>query len=621
MEIEREGGSEVITSASTCDEEAQRLVCDGRETSVIQARRRVQVFRGIILGCVLVFAFILRWTRPGRGSPRQDGVVAASDMRDVSMITDSYAVLPSQLDSPQGTTDSHVVVAIQPNSTRPNSTTQANFTNQADVSYSACELQCGAKGKDYRYSNATGEPCCVCIDKVSVLIRKALDLTSAQYEALPLANGTVTASNSGNQMYFPSAQAFDGDYNTLWNGCCTGWPKQWLAYQFPSIQSVCEYSFITDVEECPVSWQFQGSNGGSSWTTLDSRTVQVSEACHPNKKRHYTVSSPGNYTHYRFYFTQGTSTDRGSGIPQDNGYKIVEVGLNSCVRPLSLQSLQDRSTGNEALDLGLGLGIGIGVPVLAGLGVGLGLGIGAAPAAPPAASSSAVLGAGPPPSLPSPPPDGTLGAMPRLWSGNIPDCWEHCHNQTGFCSFCGQSQACCTRHSSHASNPKECWDIPSEHFASFVDFQCVNPVHMVTSAQAGAVAAATARDAGKSAQEQISAAALAASNAEIMTFRETEAAAQKAALAAASEAGLSLDEVPATAGSVAAKDAAPLLHVGGDCYEACGKTSGYCNFCGKGNACCRYGWQTIDGCGGVVSYSLHKHECVWPGKNATEATI
>lgn len=534
--------------------------CDEEEQQLLlrQARqesklcRRVPLVSCIIVGCVLVLRCLPR--RTGRGD-----MVTTSDMRDFSM--------------------------------------------KAETSHSGCKLQCAARGKDYQYNIVTGKPSCTCTDKAAVPLRKALDIHVAMAHK-------ATSSNGGT--YFPAYQAFDGSDNTLWNGCCVNYPDQWLGYEFPSTQRVDKYSFITDEVECPVTWTFQGRNtDGATWTNIQQVTDQ---ACHSNTAEEYNVNPVADYSQYRWNFEAGTT---GFNNAPANGYRIVEAAIFYNGVPLTL-TLQPSTTPpkDNSVELGVGLGLGIGIPIMAGIGVGLGVGLGASASS----SSGAVLGAAPPTLLSAaPPPQGILGAMPSLWSGHVPDCLDRCRNQTGFCSFCGQSQGCCSRYASHASSPlepRECWDIPVEHFSS-VHYQCVNPTHAVSSSGAGAAAAAAARDAGKSGQEQIEAAALAASNAEIMTFSETVAAAQRAALAAAAEAGLSSDEAPPDAGLVAAKDAAPLVQVGGDCYESCGKKSGYCNFCGKGNACCRYGWQSVDGCKGVQSYSVHKHECVWPGSNVT----
>jgi hypothetical protein len=64
----------------------------------------------------------------------------------------------------------------------------------------------------------------------------------------------------------------------------------------------------------PSTWQFQGSNDGSSWTTLDSKTNQTlttGTCCTPfaGGSNTYTISNSTAYRYYRLYVTasQGTS--------------------------------------------------------------------------------------------------------------------------------------------------------------------------------------------------------------------------------------------------------------------------------------------------------------------------
>lgn len=55
---------------------------------------------------------------------------------------------------------------------------------------------------------------------------------------------------------------------------------------------------------------------------------------------------------------------------------------------------------------------------------------------------------------------------------------------------------------------------------------------------------------------------------------------------------------------------APLQHAGEDCFDPCNKTGGYCGFCGKGNACCRKGWEKNPSeCTSAMNYLTAKHEC------------
>lgn len=55
---------------------------------------------------------------------------------------------------------------------------------------------------------------------------------------------------------------------------------------------------------------------------------------------------------------------------------------------------------------------------------------------------------------------------------------------------------------------------------------------------------------------------------------------------------------------------APVQHAGEDCFDPCNKTGGYCSFCGKGNACCRKGWEkNPTECTSAMNYLTAKHEC------------
>merc|ERR1719444_234602 len=53
-----------------------------------------------------------------------------------------------------------------------------------------------------------------------------------------------------------------------------------------------------------------------------------------------------------------------------------------------------------------------------------------------------------------------------------------------------------------------------------------------------------------------------------------------------------------------------LQHAGEDCMPSCDK-AGYCDWCGKGNACCKKGGENSpDECKSVAEFKTDKHECV-----------
>ncbi|CAE7445884.1 Esyt3 [Symbiodinium sp. CCMP2456] len=65
---------------------------------------------------------------------------------------------------------------------------------------------------------------------------------------------------------------------------------------------------------------------------------------------------------------------------------------------------------------------------------------------------------------------------------------------------------------------------------------------------------------------------------------------------------------PAAAGA-----ALPLQNIGLDCWYECKQTSGFCEFCGVGNACCREGYaDSPKECQGNVHFTTWHHECIVP---------
>ena len=90
--------------------------------------------------------------------------------------------------------------------------------------------------------------------------------------------GTVSASNPGVSPE-DMTKAFDGKSASKWfagNGVTTGW----IAYQFAGSTSHTVTSYaITSANDMPArdpfDWQLQGSNDGTTWTTVDTRASQV----------------------------------------------------------------------------------------------------------------------------------------------------------------------------------------------------------------------------------------------------------------------------------------------------------------------------------------------------------
>ena len=78
----------------------------------------------------------------------------------------------------------------------------------------------------------------------------------------------------------------------------------WLQYDLGHTETVQRYTVISSTDligRDPKDWQFQGSNDGVNWTTLDTQSGQA----FPNRiqMHSYTIASPGAYRWYRLNIT------------------------------------------------------------------------------------------------------------------------------------------------------------------------------------------------------------------------------------------------------------------------------------------------------------------------------
>ena len=101
------------------------------------------------------------------------------------------------------------------------------------------------------------------------------------------------AANAGN--------AFDRNSGTEWfySGV-----MGWLRYDLGHTETVQRYTIISandKVGRDPKDWQFQGSNDGVNWTTLDTQSGQA--FANRFQQNSYTVASPGAYRWYRLNIT------------------------------------------------------------------------------------------------------------------------------------------------------------------------------------------------------------------------------------------------------------------------------------------------------------------------------
>jgi hypothetical protein len=175
--------------------------------------------------------------------------------------------------------------------------------------------------------------------------------------------------------------AFDRNTGTSWQG--GGSNTGWLSYQFPTGKIIKRYGIFTGSLNAnrPASWEFQGSNNGSSWTTIDSRSVVLAL----NAFTSFDISS--NTTSYTFYriniLSVGTLnnnpiivelemseiTDLYTGTTAGGQFKFANGGNLTCSASNAIEVgsttptlLYDLSSGNSATFNGSVISI----PIIAG---------------------------------------------------------------------------------------------------------------------------------------------------------------------------------------------------------------------------------------------------------------
>jgi hypothetical protein len=128
--------------------------------------------------------------------------------------------------------------------------------------------------------------------------------------------GTASSSATAPSYWDAPAQAFNRNSGSKWyNGSATGW----LRYDFGAGNAtVKRYTVVSaDVaDRDPKTWTFQGSNDGSTWTTLDTQSNQAFPT-----RNHANAYNLGNTTAYRYYQINVTANNGGTTLA------IAELGL------------------------------------------------------------------------------------------------------------------------------------------------------------------------------------------------------------------------------------------------------------------------------------------------------
>lgn len=173
------------------------------------------------------------------------------------------------------------------------------------------DIESGAQPQKF---TSTQNACAACLDG---------NVNTSPVSAVPLMTTDSTPSglaSANSEFGFPNSDAhnaFDGDDSTAWFAF-NGNPPEFLQYKFAAAMAASAYSvkvlqqqipvFVPAPVTYPLGFDFQASNDGSNWITLDS---QASLIWSPGEEKRFPVSNSSAYLYYRLNY--GGSEQSGLG--------------------------------------------------------------------------------------------------------------------------------------------------------------------------------------------------------------------------------------------------------------------------------------------------------------------
>ncbi|MEJ7651792.1 MAG: GH92 family glycosyl hydrolase, partial [Nakamurella sp.] len=172
-----------------------------------------------------------------------------------------------------------------------------------------------AAGSEFESSFETGDP----VPEISMPLTEPTNFTGRSFGPGSLlgsvAEVTASAENPPGE---PAASLADANSSTKWLAFQrTGWAQ----YRLTSAQTVAAYSLTSandSDDRDPKAWTIKGSQDGTTWTTVDSRTDQSFPDRFVTKQ--YTVATPAAYLYYRLDIT----ANNGGAILQLADWEILD---------------------------------------------------------------------------------------------------------------------------------------------------------------------------------------------------------------------------------------------------------------------------------------------------------
>ncbi|GAK42067.1 hypothetical protein TCA2_4559 [Paenibacillus sp. TCA20] len=172
----------------------------------------------------------------------------------------------------------------------------------------------------------------------------------------PAPQVATASSGSGYAMFSDSGSA-------AWRSSGGVIRNSWVMIDLGSAKNVTQYTMSTGVENSttntysnsmPGSWRLEGSNDGTSWTTIDTRTATAADwggwrNWSTRITKTFQFANANNYRYYRFYFVQTCDTSSST-------YTFI-VGRTQLYEQGSAQPIyvnDDFSTADVTIDTGRG---------------------------------------------------------------------------------------------------------------------------------------------------------------------------------------------------------------------------------------------------------------------------
>lgn len=167
---------------------------------------------------------------------------------------------------------------------------------------------------------------------VSAVNSAGESVASTTVGAIPYA--TAASASSDNPPNETAAMAFDGLANTKWFNANAG-PTAWLRYDIGGVPLTVVRYDLTSANDVPGrdprNWQFQGSQNGTTWSTLDTRSGETFSSRY--QTRQYLLSNTTAYAYYRLNVTAN------NGDPY--GVQLAELAFTyGAAVPASLVPIQ-----------------------------------------------------------------------------------------------------------------------------------------------------------------------------------------------------------------------------------------------------------------------------------------